>query len=412
MDVATLDHPVSKCQLSWLLKESKCDLGIYIGTDYYYPEKLCLFFYDEKGNPLTEEEVLELATFELDREYESSEGVLEILDISLYTKYLTDKKLVPELQKRTPIFIDCMFGAATNVSASVLEDYKLNGTLYNKATEPQRFVNYVAYPSRDSLAWHTPKAIHTDESGLYFGIGTHGDSLGVWDLFQKLEISPSGVMMILMYYLAKVKNKTGTVLISKSLSDKVTVVAEKLGLNPEPIDAGTESLAVAIQQKRKRPILLYGDESGRYWFKGDVPEGNPIIALLNVVGACEKSKLTPGGLVDMLSEKYLNRSYIYSQMVLPRGVKSKEELEKDLVNHYVNRITLRSSKTSLLYLDGSAKITISEIIRQNSLVVYVESETEEKTRQISMTIQNFFKESKNEADQTVIDRVNVLKHNM
>ena len=62
-------------------------------------------------------------------------------------------------------------------------------------------------PSGDFLKWYTSYLTPESRKGFYFGFDNDGTSLGVWDLKQQVEISKSGIFLILLYHAAKIQKK-------------------------------------------------------------------------------------------------------------------------------------------------------------------------------------------------------------
>jgi phosphomannomutase len=412
LDCYYIDHPCPLFQLSWLTYQCTVDekglsklLGLYLSSDAYYPEKLSIHFRHDTGRPFSEQEVASLAQHpfdvQLDEKHLINESLTIPLDISLYTQYLSDKKIANINSITSQCTVDVMFGATTELVSGIsgkLENPTLSSMpgvafpmqAFNKETTPGRLKHYVPNPTGQALSWgnHTRAALKN--YALHAGFSHDGTAIGIWDPKQKLEISQSGVFCILLYHAAKILKKKGTILVSKAASDRVTLVAKGLGFNVEEIDTGTDAYVEAITKKRRSSALMYGDEKGRFWFKNDVLDFNCLVALLRVVDTCTRLKKSPGEVVDMLTEQYIDRDYIYSNLTLPRGILDKNELEDKLAKDFLVEPVSCSDKTSVYRLDTGVKIVIQENKKQSSVEVFIESENVETTKRIAKYVQNLF----------------------
>ena len=397
-----LDDPCPLFQLSWLTQQvhlshnKKKFLGIYLSVDSYYHDRLSISFRHHDGKPFSELQVAELCTFgKISEDAYSGLGESPVkgtaLDISAYPNYLTDSKLINvEKTANKKVHIDTMFGCTEALLTKIGKDMsfcRLN--LWNLAAGPERVRNYVASPTGTALQWRALNL--TDEpNSLFFAFNNTGTSLGVWDLRQNLEISKSGTFMLLIYHAHKILKKRGTVLISKAVSGRVTSLIESLGLNYEIVDSGVNNFIEAIEKKRRSPALMYGDEEGKFWFKGDVYDFNPLIAAMRITELCCVLDKSPGQILDDL-QSHLNNSYSYSNLILPLGIKGKFEIQEEFKKGLSVEPDNPLANTHVYnLLDGVSKVAVQENVRQSSVEVFIESQDNETTKGLANYVQELF----------------------
>lgn len=409
-----IDTPCPLFQLSWLTKQCYEDakrqhrhLGIYLTTDVYYHDKLSLQFRDTEGKPFSEEEISKLIQHSPEITYKENNVIEPLqpqpLDITLYWQYLQDKSLINlDTVKSTRVYIDTMFGASEKLVTDLFKVAELKGGIINKASEPPRLKNYIPAPTGKFLQWYVPMVseINPDSSSktFFFGLSHDGSRLGVWDLKQDLEISTSGLFMILLYHFAKIQKKRGTILISKAMSQRVETVAKNLDLEIERIDSGTDSFLQAVNKKRRRPILMYGNEFGGFWFKGDTLDINPAVSICKIMECCKHLDKSPGEIVDLITSKYLTKQYYYSNLMLPLGLISKKEVENKLLLQYTLVETLDDGFTSVANFTNNSRVAVQENLKQYCVEVFLESEEKQTAEEMSTYLQSLF--TRNEDEET------------
>lgn len=415
------EKPCTLFELSWLTcqntkSSSKKNLGLYIATDWYYQDVISIYFRNEQGSAISTETLVDIVKTSTEtRIYEINEAAepctSESVNIDLYSEYLKDRKLINK-ELSAKVFVDCMFGCVENTLTNLEKTIpSLKFNLFNVYSNPWRLKNYIARPSGDSLKWCAPSV---KDENLLIAIDNIGSSIGVWDTSQNAEISPTGIYLTLLYLFAKTYKKKGTVIISKMLSDRVELLAKELGFKVELINSGTDEFIKALNKKRRSPAIMYGDEFGRFWFKGDeIKDYNPIITLNHLLTCYQQSKKSPGKQVDIISKKYFNREYQYAMLLLPSKLKNKKALEKDLVELYnKDNLLLFSNidKTSVFRVEKDIKIAITEKSKQKSLVIFIEASSKENILNTSKNINNLFTigEINDKEDYKLVDKINSI----
>jgi len=385
--ITLIDGSCPIFQLSWTVKQqteltkgSKDTLGIYVGTDSSYPDNLSIHFRNSEGFPLTESEVATIVSHSA-----STAALLECpeddslkIDLSEYSKYLLKLRLFPKsgLKSSGKINIDTMFGSSETLVDEVVKHFSLSGDIFNRATVPNRIVNYLPIPTGSFLKWKL------DKCQYHFAIDGDGDSVGVLDPVQELEISPSSLYMIFIKYLVEIKKKKGTIYISKALSDRVAVVAKHYGLRVKWVDSGVDGFSQALRRSDKRSALMYGDETGGFWFKGDTPDRNSILTILILVSACNRFNKSPGQLVDVITDELLDSSYHFNFLEVSNQFISKSKLEKLLIKE-LSPTKQELGNTSVLRTSNDGKIVIIDKKKYKSTIVLIESIDDAEVRNIT-----------------------------
>jgi len=316
----------------------------------------------------------------------------EIIKMDRYLPYFTHTGLIDRsVIKNAVLSIDNMFGSAENLIQGMKVEYLFQGQLTNKASENLRIENYRSVPTGLWLQWKAPEHDHIlrkKKQLLFHGaISNNGDQLGIWDLKESIEVSPSGLMLIFIRYFAETLKKKGTIIISKVLSDKVAEVAKAYNLKVVTIDSGIDNFSKEFSKIGKRSALLYGDEFGRFWFKGQTLEPSASTALLLLAQICTKYTLSPGQLIDYISDKTLSRRYIFGKLLIPNSVCSKEGLE-EIIRRDTPVSQESISSTSIFRTEDGAKISLVQDNKQDLVLIEVESLDEETTRSIIHNLQS------------------------
>jgi hypothetical protein len=399
VEVHILSSPSSSALLSWATNKFWTDsersakpLGMYLGSDSSQHSILSIHLRDEEGLPYTEEQIGEVVAQSF-RVQTVDLGLIgrPILPeyIEVNERYITDLKntklLDKNLLKKSMVSIDNMFGPSEYILQHLKKEFLFSGQLVNKSSENLRINNYQSIPSERWLQWKIPGKNNTmpykDKIKVHAAINNLGDQLGVWDVKQSLEISPSGIYMIFLKYFGDRLHRRGTVMISKALSDKVVEVAKHYGFKVQLIDSGPDRFAKAYTEIGKRSALMYGDEFGRFWFKGQPLEPNAAVSLLTLLQICELYRMSPGEIVDATSSKLLTRKYVYGKLFVPVFRKTRDELE-EIIRRDLSIVEEDAGNTTVLRNDYGVKVSLSYDHKLRTTLVDVESMDENTTREV------------------------------
>jgi len=158
---------------------------------------------------------------------------------------------------------DAMYGAGYLIFPRILPaatclhcDY--NPSFYGQAPEP---IERNLKPFSDMIK-ADPK--------IQIGIATDGDAdrIGMFDE-EGLFVDSHHILLLLLYYLYKIKGLAGKVVITFSVTDKMVQLANKFGLEVEVTKIGFKYIAEIMT---KEDVLVGGEESGGLAVKGHIPE--------------------------------------------------------------------------------------------------------------------------------------------
>jgi phosphomannomutase len=158
---------------------------------------------------------------------------------------------------------DAMYGAGYLIFPRILPkasclhcDY--NPSFYGQAPEP---IERNLQPFSDMI-----KSDHK----IQIGIATDGDAdrIGMFDE-EGLFVDSHHILLLLLYYLYKIKGQTGKVVVTFSVTDKMVQLAKKFGLEVEVTKIGFKYIAEIMT---KEDVLVGGEESGGLAVKGHIPE--------------------------------------------------------------------------------------------------------------------------------------------
>lgn len=396
--------------LSWLSTQKDSDtrtMGVYIGGDQAPSNMLSISFRDGEGSPFSESQTKELHKLYLhnmlfpwehrdrrrDPEYvDLKEGYARWLVDTLNLKTLTSSYVVGVDYLTSPVkpYLQHLF-SHLNIGISPIPEEFWHTPLVTGQLRPCPLGWPLSYP-QDKF----PRNIQ-----LHVSFDGDGDCIGIYDNVTKEALSSSATFAILLYYLTKIKKKKGTVLISRAVSDKVASIAISYGLAVEYVDGGLSGLSAKLKEKRKRPILIYGDEEGGFWFKGMPLDRNPFPAVLYVIESCLATGLSPAQLYDKIADKELDRSYYFGKIdIKPRHVDPKRLLDLLYSDSNVGArgITQRDVVKSIgqekenvpvtLRLSDDSKITIQPNLKNDFIELYVETTESEALHEVMGDVQS------------------------
>lgn len=186
---------------------------------------------------------------------------------SLYEKHVRSNFNVELIGSNPTMAYDAMYGAGQNVIRTLLP----NAALINCEHNPG-FNNIAPEPILKNLA-ELSFRIHSDEE-LKSGLATDGDAdrIGFFGANGQF-VDSHHIILLLMKYLKEVKGMTGKVVKSFSVSNKIQLMAEKLGLETITTKVGFKYICKYMVED---DVLIGAEESGGIAIKGHVPERDGI----------------------------------------------------------------------------------------------------------------------------------------
>jgi phosphomannomutase len=273
ISVVISDHVASTPMVSLAVSKLGADLGIVITASHNPPSYNGFKLKSSLGGPsvpddiaavekhIPEKPMKHLATLDMMKE----KNLLSYINLEdLYYDHVMTSFDIDAIRK-VPFRIgyDAMYGAGYLIFPRILPeavclhcDY--NPSFYGQAPEPIER-NLVPFSEMIKADPH-----------IKIGIANDGDAdrIGMFDE-DGIFVDAHHILLLLLYYMYKIKGMTGKVVISFSVTDKMVQLAKKFGLDVEVTKIGFKYIAEIMA---KEDVLVGGEESGGLAVKGHIPE--------------------------------------------------------------------------------------------------------------------------------------------
>ena len=268
---------VSTPMVSLGVVKNKAQLGVVITASHNPPSYNGFKLKSEEGGPMIPSEVAEVEELIPDT-YEKSVppldelmslGQIEYVDLEqIYYDHVEasfDMNAIREMGKK--LGYDAMYGAGYRVLQRILPD----ATCLHCDDNPG-FKGQAPEPIQRNLKELSELLKNNDD--LICGLANDGDAdrIGMFDENGNF-VDSHHLLLLLMYYMVKVKNETGDVIITFSVTDKVKKLAEHYGLKTEITKIGFKYIA---EKMLTSDVVVGGEESGGIAIKGHIPERDGI----------------------------------------------------------------------------------------------------------------------------------------
>ncbi|MEP6795127.1 MAG: phosphoglucomutase/phosphomannomutase family protein [Saprospiraceae bacterium] len=273
ISVVICDHVASTPMVSLAVSKLAADLGIVITASHNPPSYNGFKLKSSLGGPsvpddiaavekhIPEKPMKHLVTLDMMKE----KNLLSYINLEdLYYDHVMTSFDIDAIRK-VPFRIgyDAMYGAGYLIFPRILPeaiclhcDY--NPSFYGQAPEPIER-NLVPFSEMIKADPH-----------IKIGIANDGDAdrIGMFDE-DGMFVDAHHILLLLLYYMHKIKGMTGKVVISFSVTDKMVQLAKKFGLDVEVTKIGFKYIAEIMA---KEDVLVGGEESGGLAVKGHIPE--------------------------------------------------------------------------------------------------------------------------------------------
>lgn len=286
------------------------------------------------------------------------------------------------------VVVDTMHGATSGVLRSVFLGTKTEVSEMNSDFDP-----YFGGVAPEPMESNTKELQRIVSSGQYdLGIAHDGDGDRIIAVIPMGYLSPHDVAVILLWYLAKVRKQDGIVVGSVTMSKRLSLVANYLGLAYKEVPIGFKN---ACEIMRKEKVLIAGEENGGIGFGFYLPERDATLAAA-LLSEAEASY--SGGINSILAEveKVAGKSG-FSRLNLklttsPKIVmeKLKEEAPGRLAGQKVSKI---SETDGLKFFFASGDwVNIRAAGTEELLRVYAESSDRQKALKIAKAAEEIIRE--------------------
>ncbi|MFA5161547.1 MAG: hypothetical protein WC421_04820 [Elusimicrobiales bacterium] len=197
---------------------------------------------------------------------------------------------------KAPVVIDYMHGSAAGIVENLVKTKKL---IAIRAAHDPMFSNTHPEPVAKHLG-ALCKAVADNKAIAGLALDGDGDRIGMVDEAGRF-ITPPQMMALFLWYLAEVKKLKGTVVQSVSQGFLSKRIARANGLPLEETPVGFKYLAERLE---KGGVLLAGEESGGFAWKGCPPERDGSLCALLALEMLVKTGKKPSVLLGELEKKH------------------------------------------------------------------------------------------------------------
>ncbi len=203
----------------------------------------------------------------LDEMFEN--GLLNYIDLeNLYIDHVRANFDLDTIQNsKFKVAYDAMYGAGQRAMKAILP----KAVLLHCDDDPS-FKGQAPEPIHRNLK--ELSALIKNDSEIALGIANDGDAdrIGMYDEDGNF-VDSHHILLLLLVYMFKYKNKTGKVVITFSVTDKMKKLASMFGLECEVTKIGFKYIAEIMTQEE---VLVGGEESGGLAVSGHIPERDGI----------------------------------------------------------------------------------------------------------------------------------------
>jgi phosphomannomutase len=227
------------------------------------------------------------------------QGMIEYLDLApAYLEHIAELVDLENIrQAGLRIAVDSMYGAGAGYfkrllaggSTQIAESHGRRNTLF-PGIRPE--------PIAPNL---TGLSARVKRSGASVGLATDGDADRIGIVDEKGEsINPLQVFPLLALYLLEVRGQRGAIVKSLATSSMLYRLGELFGVPVHETPVGFKYIAPLMLTE---DVLIGGEESGGYGFRGHVPERDGIVAGIYFLDLMVRLGKTPSQLLAYLYDK-------------------------------------------------------------------------------------------------------------
>jgi phosphomannomutase len=263
---------------------------------------------------------------------------------------------------------DAMYGASYLIFPRILPEAvtlhcEYNPSFHGQAPEP---IERNLTPFRDLIQ---------SDPAVQIGIANDGDGdrIGMFD-DEGNFVDSHHILLLLLYYLHKIKGMTGKVVITFSVTDKMVQMARKFGLEVEITKIGFKYIAEIMTRE---DVLVGGEESGGLAVKGHIPERDGVWIGLLILEFMAKSGKTLRELIQLVYDEVGTFAFDRDDLHITPS-KKEEVLNKchaDLFNSFGPLTVHRTEKLDgfKYYLNNDSWVMIRPSGTEPVLRVYCEA---------------------------------------
>ena len=224
------------------------------------------------------------------------QGSVEYLDLApIYSQQIAKLVNLEELRRaKLRVVIDPMYGAGAGYLKTLLDGGTIEVTEINGERNPL-FPGIQPEPIANNLS---RLSATVREQGASVGLATDGDAdrLGVIDE-KGTFLTTLQAFALLCLYLLEVRRERGTIVKTITTTSMVNRLGELFNVPVHETPVGFKYLAPLMLAEN---VLIGGEESGGFGFRGHMPERDGILSGLYFLDLMAKTGKTPSQLIDYL----------------------------------------------------------------------------------------------------------------
>ncbi|MFC1958658.1 phosphoglucomutase/phosphomannomutase family protein [Chloroflexota bacterium] len=227
------------------------------------------------------------------------QGLVEYLDLApIYFQQVAKLVDLDELrQTRLNVVVDSMYGAGAGYLKALLSGGTIGVVEINSERNPL-FPGIRPEPIAPNLA---KLSATVKEQGADVGVATDGDAdrLGIMDEKGRF-VTTLQVFALLCLYLLEVRGERGIIVKTLTTSSMLYRLGEMFDVPVRETPVGFKYVAPIMMAEN---VLIGGEESGGFGFRGHAPERDGILASLYFLDLMVKTRKTPSQLLNYLYSK-------------------------------------------------------------------------------------------------------------
>jgi phosphomannomutase len=286
------------------------------------------------------------------------------------------------------IAVDTMHGTTKGILKKVLWGSKSEIFEINADLDP--YFGGVAPEPMESNTQELQRLVSGGKCDL--GIAHDGDGDRIMAVIPEIGyLSPHDVVVVLLWYLARMRKQTGIIVGSVTMSKRLSRVADYLGLAYREVPIGFRN---ACEIMRNEKVLIAGEENGGIGFGFYLPERDATLAaaLLSEAEIAYK-----GGINGILKEiKKVAGESGFSRLNLKLSVPPTfvmERLKKEAPEKLAGQAVSKTSEVDglKLFLESGDWVNIRAAGTEELLRIYAESSDKKKALTIAETTEEIIK---------------------
>jgi phosphomannomutase len=319
------------------------------------------------------------------------ESAVEMIDLKpAYLARIKSYINLPLIKKnRLKIVVDSMYGAGRGYIAEILKNSPVKVIPIHQVPDPL-FGGINPEPIEINLA-ELKKTVREQKADI--GLATDGDADRIGIIDDKGNyLTPHQVFPLLLSYLVEEKKWQGKIVQAISLGYLGKRIAGRYNLPFQEVGVGFKnisSLMVKSSLVGENEVLMGGEESGGYGYKGYIPERDGILSglLMLEMLAVHKQKLSR--ILALLQDKFGHSFYerIDVRLADNTGI-DKNVFIQDIASKVPEQLTgshVREIKTFdglKIYLEDDSWLLIRPSGTEPILRIYAEAESKKKVKEL------------------------------